>query len=295
MLPHDQRERDRLDMMNTMLKVARPAGNRFTHCPTGCLEKQSTPLGERPRILDLGCGTGIWMNEMAEQYPGAEFVGVDIHHMGPPSLPVNVAIRAPWDYEGPWALGERSWDQIRLQMGLGSVCDWPALYRKILTHLVPGTGWFESVELDFQPRCDDGSLMPGRLIDWWESYIRGQFAAVNRPFHYDPNTGDMLKAAGFAEIHHAVYRIPLNEWSEDKAERRAGNWWRVVMSPLEDNTGGAGLEAMSLLPLCKISSWSVEHVKRLCNEALKQADDPSVHAYNELHIWWARAPGDEVP
>jgi hypothetical protein len=176
-------------------------------------------------------------------------------------------------------------------MGLGSVFDWPSLYQKILTHLVPGSGWFESVEIDWQPRCDDGTLQQGILTDWWEVYLKPQFAAVNRRLDYDPSTGDMLRAAGFQDIQHAVYRLPMHPWSDDRSEHRVGIWWRTCMSSSAGDNGNCfGLEAMSLAALCRINSWTVEHVKRLCNDALKQAMDPAVHAYNNLHVWWARAP-----
>ena len=178
-------------------------------------------------------------------------------------------------------------------MALGSVADWPGLYRKIRLHLVPGTGWFESVEIDFEPRCDDETLGPGKLREWWNVYIKSLYEAIGRRLHYEPATGDKLREAGFTDIQHVCYRIPLCKWSKNnRAEERAGEWWDTAMSPGVEGTGGFGLEAMSLAPLCKFSSWPREHVQRLCNEALEQSSDMSVHAYNNLHIWWARAPDD---
>lgn len=299
LFPHDEKERDRLDIMHTMIKVARPPGRRFTHCPTEGLHTQTTPLGARPRILDLGCGTGIWLIEMAENFPQAELVGVDMHYMTPPTQLSNVSFRAPWDYESPWSLGEASWDLIHLQMGLGSVSDWEGLYQKILRHLVPGKGWVELVEIDFKPRCDDGTLQDGMLVDWWRVYIRAPYEAINRRLDYNEGTQALLEHVGFTDIQHAVYRIPYHEWSNvpdtnvRNAENRAATWWHIAMSSNGDDTGGFGFEAMSLAPLCRINHWSVDHVKRLCNEALAQATDPNVHAYSNLHIWWARRPDDD--
>ncbi|EXJ95721.1 hypothetical protein A1O1_00845 [Capronia coronata CBS 617.96] len=280
-----------------MFKAAkRSPGTRLTNTPTERLdvgegkENRPLPLRMAPRVLDLGCGTGVWMNDMAKEYPRAQFVGIDIHNMSHNSHNDNITVYAPFDYESPWAIGEKSWDLIHLQMALGSVSDWSGLYRKIIKHLVPGTGWFESVELDFEPRCDDGSLKPGKLTEWWEIYLKHFYQTINRRIHYDPNTGDLLKAAGFKDIHHAVYKIPLNPWSNDRSEHRAAIWWGQVMSRGTDRDGGYGMEALSLAPLCGYNGWKVDHVERLCEDALTQAAHPDCHVYNNLHVWWARAP-----
>lgn len=42
------------------------------------------PIGESPqRILDLGTGTGIWALDMADMFPSAEVIGVDIAPIQP--------------------------------------------------------------------------------------------------------------------------------------------------------------------------------------------------------------------
>jgi hypothetical protein len=232
---------------------------------------------------------------MAQVYPNADFVGVDIHNMSPANLFANTDIRAPWDYEGPWALGEQSWDLIHLQLGLGSVSNWRNLFRKIIRHLKPG-GYFEWVEIDFQPRCDDGTLKPGRLRDWWEFYVSKQFDDVGRPMRYpgDDVAKSMLREAGFRDVESESYILPMNGWGEGGAQR-AGMWWNIILSPAVPggSTGGHGMEAMSLAPLCRCSGWLPEHVHRLCEEALQQASDPNVHAYNTIHVLTARAPKED--
>jgi SAM-dependent methyltransferase len=295
LIPQDRTEAERLDMMHTMFKTIRDKGSRLTDCPTDMLKREVRGWQEPPRVLDLGCGPGNWMLDMAVHFRDAEFVGVDLHRMGPPNIEPNVAFKAPWDYEGPWAWGERSWDLIHLQMGLGSVSNWYALYQKILDHLIPGTGYFESVELDYEPRAEDGKSHPGRLMDWWEVYVKGHYDAMGRRIHYDPATPEILRRMGFKDVVHKEYKIPLSEWHRDVAKTRASKWWQISMGLNGDGSGGQGLEAICLMPLCKYSSWSADHVRRLCNEAMAQAKDPTARFYNVLHVITARAPGaDEV-
>ncbi|CAG8620839.1 612_t:CDS:2, partial [Ambispora leptoticha] len=43
------------------------------------------------RVIDIGCGTGTWILDMARQYPRSYFIGVDISPIFPSEgLPVNV-------------------------------------------------------------------------------------------------------------------------------------------------------------------------------------------------------------
>jgi methylase of polypeptide subunit release factors len=41
-------------------------------------ELHKAPLKNPQRILDVGTGTGIWAIDMADRYPSAEVVGIDL-------------------------------------------------------------------------------------------------------------------------------------------------------------------------------------------------------------------------
>jgi len=49
--------------------------------------------GEKPRrVLDIGCGTGIWIHDVAKQWAleghtDVEFIGVDLVPIQPPMVP----------------------------------------------------------------------------------------------------------------------------------------------------------------------------------------------------------------
>lgn len=271
-----------------MILAARPKTQRLHHAP---FKPRPDPrTGDHPRVLDIGSGTAIWLLDMAEKYADTEFYGVDMANMAPEGLYHNIDVRSPVDYESPWAMGEGSFDFIHLQMGLGSVGNWPLLYEKIYRNLKPG-GWFEHVEIDFTPQSVDGTLpQDGILRKWWHTYVAPPYSVVGRSIMYDPGTKDLLEQKGFTHIKHEEYRLPLNGWSSNHPEHVSGTWWEHAMSFGEGR--GHGLEALSLAVLTRVQGWSADHARRLCEDALKEATNPAIHAFNTLHIWSSQKPSN---
>ena len=70
LFPSDLGEAQRLDFQHYMLRYTLK-GN------------YAAPLKAPRDILDIGCGTGRWAMEMAQQFPGASVTGVDI---APPAV-----------------------------------------------------------------------------------------------------------------------------------------------------------------------------------------------------------------
>lgn len=286
-MPVDQKEQERLDIVHTMIKAVRPRLQRLHHAPFNGGRDPRT--GAESRVLDVGHGTGIWCLEMAEQYPEAQFFGFDMANMDPKTIHTNVDLRPGFDYEMPWTLGEASFDLIHLSQALGSVGNWPVLYDKIFKHVRPG-GWFEHVEIDWQPRCENVTLRPGSLFtEWWERYVMPPYGHIGRPIEYNPNTGRMLEERGFVNIRHEQFRIPTSGWSNQRHEHVAGHWWIEAMDGSDDR--GAGLEAMSLAILTRIQRWTPDHARRLCQDVMREATNANLNAFNNLHVWYAQRPG----
>ncbi|KAL8648889.1 MAG: hypothetical protein Q9210_004725 [Variospora velana] len=232
---HMQPEANRMDMLEKMFREAR---DDKIH------EHPLLSHGEPPRVLDLGCGTGLWCMEMAE-------------------------------YELP------------LQIGFLMRADIPRYEEHTHTqnHLKPWTGRFEQVELDIEPRCDDGTLPETASIRQWYKSLSQATEIFNRPIAYNHATRQMLAAQGFVDIEERIIRIPMSTWSRDRIEKKLANWLQLVL------VGEDGLEAYSLGPLTRSPvSWPADQVTRLCKEVGAEIVNRGFHMYNNMHIITARRP-----
>jgi SAM-dependent methyltransferase len=77
-LPNDDKEADRLDLQHHVWRMTLDGALYVAPIPK--------TLGA---ALDLGCGTGIWAIEFAEEHPSATVIGVDLSPIQPAWVPPN--------------------------------------------------------------------------------------------------------------------------------------------------------------------------------------------------------------
>jgi ubiquinone/menaquinone biosynthesis C-methylase UbiE len=172
------------------------------------------PINQSPQnILDLGTGTGIWAIEMADRYPSARVIGVDIAPVQPTCVPPNCQFEIE-DIENDWLFEKNSFDFIFGRELLLSITDWPRLIRQAYDHLKPG-GYLELCMTDFRTCCADGSL------DLKTSYFA---ESANLLWEIGERMGtapdaqekwrDQLMEAGFNQVHEHIFQIPSGAWYE---------------------------------------------------------------------------------
>ncbi len=70
-MPNDEREQDRLDMQHALFKMG--LDGRLFIAP---LVKDDVE-----HILDVGCGTGLWCIDVADDMPRAQVLGFDLRYL----------------------------------------------------------------------------------------------------------------------------------------------------------------------------------------------------------------------
>ncbi|KAI2603808.1 methyltransferase LaeA [Hypoxylon fragiforme] len=240
MFPMDEGEMDRMDIFHQFFLVARRENSNYG----GLCQR---PLPHHPRILDLGCGTGIWVIDMADRHQGrANILGWDLSLIQPLRIPPGVEFQRR-DIEEPWTgVEEGSFDLIHMKMLAGSIENWLDLYGRILRYLKPGTGLFEHVEIDFTPRA-------------------------GRPITPNPNTVSMLQRLGYVDVEQVIKRVPFNSWSEDEHEKVMSKWFNLGMTQ--------GLHALSIAPLTRMNGYDPEQVADLVTRVRKEVCSRGMRAY----------------
>lgn len=233
----------------------------------------------RPQILDLGCGTGIWVYEMAERYPCADVLGIDLLDMQPARIVQmpNAYFRTPVDITQPdWNLKPASFDMIRMSQLCGCIPDWTSTYRNILKHLRPGIGCVEHIEIDWEPRCWDTVAYPSKAApfqDWWYR-MKDASDRTGKSFNLPYNMDGILRAAGFTDTAHKTIRIPLRLQSRERRDDMLKRWYKVEMSQLDDRGNRPqGFEALSLSYFVRQLSLSEAYVRDIC-DALRTVSAP---------------------
>lgn len=143
-----------------------------------------------------------------------------------------------------------------------------------LRHLKPGYGWFEQVEIDLVPRCDDRSLQEPSELHNWSRFLLEATQRSNRPLAYNPETGDLLANAGYVDIRHEVIRLPINPWPEDQHEKEVGRWYCLGLTQ--------HLVAYTMGPLTRMSNWDKERVTKLVDSVRRMITARKNHVYHEM-------------
>jgi SAM-dependent methyltransferase len=232
------------------------------------------------RVLDVGCGTGIWSIEFADEHPSAHVIGTDLSPIQPEQVPPNCEFLID-DCTREWIF-HHPFDFIHTRAMVASIKDWNRLFEQAYTNLKPG-GYIECQELVFPIKCmTPGVTASNSPLMRWSSLF---FEAADRigldatgPRHLAP----ALQRAGFIDINLKTYKWPLGKWAKGAKFKLLG---RYVFEDLWD-----ALPSMSLGLFTRVLNWSRDEVEVFLAECRQESKRRDRHYYGECLIWYARKP-----
>lgn len=234
------------------------------------------------RVLDVGCGTGIWSVEFADEHPSACVIGTDLSPIQPEQVPPNCEFLID-DCTHEWIF-HHPFDFIHTRAMVAAIKDWDNLFEQAYTHLKPG-GYIECQELVFPIKC----MTPGitaensPLMRWSELF----FEAAGRigldatgPRHL----ASKLQHAGFVDINLKTYKWPCGKWAKGAKFKLLG---RYVLEDLWE-----ALPSMSLGLFTRVLNWSRDEVEVFLAECRQESRRKDRHYSCDCLIWYARKPVD---
>lgn len=237
--------------------------------------------GGDSRILDLGTGTGIWAIDMADKFPNAEVLGVDIAPTQPAFVPPNCLFEID-DVEEDWPYREAHFDFVHGRDLMTAVRDWPRLLNQAYTHLKPG-GWIQLASTIPGALADDDSIPPNSAyVECGRLYFE-MAEKMGAPLDAPRSWANQMRDAGFTKVRDEVYKLPMGPWPRSKRLRRVGKLEQIMI--LE-----GGFEAYMLRGYTQVLGGRAEDLQIILALARREIKDPSVHTYVLFHVTYGMKP-----
>jgi len=270
--PNDERQLDAEDMVHQM-HLTILEGDLFR-----------APIPKDPhRVLDIGCGNGIWTIDFADAYPSASVTGIDLSPVQPHVVPPNCRFEVD-DInadDSTFGLGDDVFDFIHIRMLTGSVPNWDIFYRKCLKALRPG-GWIEQLEMSTHTKSDDGTVTPDMPFTRWAELFVKLGDMTGKTFGACEIAREGIEKAGFANVTEEKYKIPIGPWAKDERLKEWGRWNRVYLVE--------ALEGFALRGLMNNLGWTYEQTQAFLQDMRQRLRDPKIHGWVPMSIVYAQKP-----
>ncbi|KAI5817571.1 S-adenosyl-L-methionine-dependent methyltransferase [Pyronema omphalodes] len=265
--PTDEMEQDRLDLHHEMVYLLYGRKLHFA------------PIENPHRILDVGTGTGIWAIDMADQYPMAEVIGVDLSPIQPAWVPPNCKFEVD-DVELEWTYQPDFFDFIHVRNLGQAITSYPRLLQQIYRCVKPG-GFVEISEVEMELFSDNGTLFKAKDLTEYMVHLRRAMEKLGRPWPCIGMRENILNA-GFVDMVETNVKQPLGPWAKDPDIKKAGE-----MALLGGETG---YHAYAMQMFTRVLGMSAEEANTMCTNAFKTVCNKDVHIYANQFVAYAKKP-----
>jgi len=271
MLPNDDKEQERLDILHHVFRLTLDGG-------LCCTQPE---LRDPGKILDIGTGTGVWAIDMGDEFPSAEIIGTDLSPIQPSWVPPNVRFQID-DATQEWAFPEESFDFIHARGLAGSIKDWPELLRQAYKHLRPG-GRIELSEGRTHMCCDDGTYPEDSQTYHWVAEFHRISRGAGLDFDVFPQYAGLLQGAGFVNVRTQEEPTPIGPWPKDKRLKQIGVFF-------EHQFLEAAVDGYSLALFTRLGGWSKAETQVLLAQVRQEVKSHKMHLYTHSSYAMAQKP-----
>ncbi|GAB1740059.1 hypothetical protein NU219Hw_g4980t1 [Hortaea werneckii] len=260
-MPNDEAEQERMDMQHHIYLLIYGG------------ELCRAPLPARlNRVLDVGCGTGKWAIDFADQHPEAEVLATDLSVIQPYWIPPNVQFEID-DAEEEWQYHSK-FDYIHIRSMGGSISDWPRLMQQAYDNLRPG-GWIEVTDFEAWATTDDNSLPSYSAYAEFQQSLSEAATQFGKVMNISPQFKSFVQNAGFQSVVEQQFKAPLAPWPKDKRYRNLGRYMNVQMLD--------AIEPYSLALFSRVLKWKPERIQALLAGVRQDLGNLNYHMYSVVH------------
>ncbi|GHO42776.1 class I SAM-dependent methyltransferase [Ktedonospora formicarum] len=175
------------------------------------------------RIIDIGCGPGDWVLNVAYEYPEVEVVGIDISKLmihyardQAKTMERENAIFMEGNVLQPLPFSDNSFDLVNARFMTGFVLReaWPSVVNELYRITRPG-GILRLTELDTGGVSNSGALEDLLYLTTKMMHQLGYgFSPSGRTFGVTPMLGKFLRDAGCQDIQHLTHGLDFSFGAE---------------------------------------------------------------------------------